>query len=1114
MSNTEPLLYLIGIGASAGGLEPMQTLLAQFGERLEYAAIIIAQHLGSQHKSSLLQLLSQHPSLRVINASHGQLLEPNTVYVTPQDREISVAYDRIRLKSAVSMPGPKPSIDGLFLSLAREKRGLAVAVVLSGSGSDGAAGIEAIHRSGGLTLVQQPDTAQFDGMPQAAIATGCVDRVLSPEQIGQEIWQLVKQPPARLSRNPALEEEEHKALKAVFQTLSQHSGTDFLNYKSSTLYRRLEKRLALLELESPDAYLTYLEAHPQELDNLFRTCIIGVTGFFRDPEAFKKLESSLEELLAEKGDEDPIRIWVPGCCTGEEAYTLAFILKRLLKERWQSCNLQVFASDLDQQAIDFARQGVYGASAVEGLPEDMLQLCFDSHGEKYEVKKEIRSQVLFTRHDLTSNPPFLKLDLISCRNLLIYFNPQLQKQLLPIFHYALNPNGILFLGKSESISEFSDLFETIDAESKIFRRKRGGHLRSMQFSAFRPQRQFPLELAQPRRKSESSIGDLVKETLFTSFEHPYVVINDSLDVQEISGDVRLYLGLGEGQINPNILRLVDEQLQLELMSVITRALREHCAIRGPICRFQFFGNPHYVRFSVKPMLGFDKGQDLFLVIFEAIDPTEPFSSISRSHPESGDVHKAELEHELATIKVQLQNYIEELETSNEDLQALNEELQSTNEELQSSNEELETSNEELQSTFEEVQMAYAELQSSNRLLEDSRRQLRETEAQIRALLDHSLQACLLLDRQGGIMIHNQEAERLLLRVSGQGLQLGQRFSECLRPDFREHFLAQLSRVLAGETVQGEFAVTSVAGAECWLAYHYTPIRESDIGLQGVSIALLDISERVQAQQRLRAQDSRFRALIENGYEGIALSDVHGLLSYVSPSVERMLGFPAAALIGHYLSEFVHADDLDAHRSLLAQLAAEQGQPLRCQWRQRHADGSWHWIEGVGINMSPVPAIGGVIFNFCDVSERRKQDEALRLSELRLRQIIDLIPAYVYARDREGRYLLANAMTARAFRRQVQEVEGRTLAELGAPLQFSPESLAADREVIDSSRIRILPAETLMLDQHRHQTLRTYKIPYITSDTGSQAALSVSLDIRELQSLEESQRLSDSHPERN
>ncbi|MEZ0371261.1 MAG: CheR family methyltransferase [Candidatus Sericytochromatia bacterium] len=1080
-------LHVIGIGASAGGLEAIRTVLAHLDQGLETAAIILAQHLSPHHSSKLTEILSHQDKIRVLEACHDQEIEANTLYVTPQDREITVIGNHIRLAKPTAGTGSIPSIDVLFHSLAQEKQELAVGVILSGHGSDGAAGMLAIHLAGGITLAQDPDSAQSASMPMAAIAGGCVDRILLPEQIGAALNGLVRAAP---EIEPA---SERQALQKVLLHLSTHSGIDFSNYKLPTLFRRFQKRLAQLDLPDAEAYLSWLETHPDEPEQLFKLMLIGVTRFFRDPEAFARLESLLAELVAAKAHKDPIRVWVPGCATGEEAYTLAFILCRLMQEKWHDCNLQIFASDLDEAAIAFARKGLYPASALEDLPADVISRCFVKQGDAYQVTADIRSRILFTRHDVAGNPPFLKLDLISCRNLLIYFNASLQKQLMPIFHYALNPNGCLFLGKSESIGEFGDLFEMIDSESKLFRRKQGNLLRTIRFSAFKPQRSLQIELPLVQKQGAPSLGTLVKETLFASFEYPYAVINDSLDVQEVCGDARLYLGVGEGQLTTHILRLIQAELQVELMAVISRTQRERVPLRSPICRFEFLGLTHYVRFSVKPLLFTTRGQDLYLVVFEPIDPAEQWLPKPAGESDSG-ADNAELRHELETVRIQLQNYIEELETSNEEHQTLNEELMSTNEELQSSNEELETSNEELHSTYEEVQAAYVELHATNQALEVTQSELKKAEANVWALLNNTLQAFVLADPFGNIVSFNQEAQGLFLRLSGKQLAPGLALASCFTAENQTFFLGELSQAFEAEFRSGEKLVQSYDGKPCWLAYNFTPVQAPDKSLQAVSISFLDISVRILAQEKLRAQDQRFKSMIENSFDGIVICDKYGLFIYVSPSIERMLGFETHEMIHHHSSEFIHPEDLGKMGQLFSRLVAGPEQASQIQWRQRHKDGAWRWLEGVGINSFELPEIGGTIINFRDITERRLHEEALRLSEARLRQVIDLIPAYIYARDSQNRCLLANVITARLFRLTPHDLEGRCFDDLQGKLPENSASLLADQEVRDQSVIRILPEISFDAGPNQIQYLRSFKIPYTASDSGNPATLTVAMDI--------------------
>lgn len=732
--------YIVAIGASAGGLEALQDFLSHLPEGLDNISIVIAQHVSPTHKSMLVQLLSRETNLEVAVAADGLTLEPNTVYITPPDKEISVLKGRIKLAKPASAIGPKPSVDVLFHSLADENAPYVTGIILSGTGTDGASGVQALKEAGGFIIVQEPHTAKYDGMPLAAIHTEAVDAVLSPDKMGNEIFDYISNPnEVRVQKE--LEKNEGSSLDRIFELLSKRTGTDFSNYKSATIGRRLQKRMAMLNISSIEEYLRVVEEKPKELDEMFQMILIGVTSFFRDEDSFLALEEQLREMIKEKSNDAPIRIWVPGCSTGEEPYSIAILLNQLLKGKSHEYNIQIFATDIDDKAISKARKGIYSKEALENVSKQTLDTYFEKKGENYELIKPIRSMVLFSKHDVTSNPPFLKLDLITCRNLLIYFGAGLQQQIIPIFHYALNPDGLLFLGKSETVGQFTDLFSTIDGKNKLFKRKRNKNINPIKFSAFRAQRQSVPETKSKKEKKDLSLTELVKETLFNSYEHPYVVVDDEYNIRETYGDVRLFLTLPSGAIHVNLLKMVNQELQIEVRSVISKSIRNRETVKSSIKKFELYDKNYFVRITAKPLLYTDQSEELFIVIFEKLD-IEGFVSTGVVETGSGftDGRIQELELELAATKEHLQTYIEEIETSNEELQSLNEELQSTNEELQSSNEELETTNEELQSTNEEVQIAYSELKSTHEELEEKEDLLKEKERNQKALLNNTLQA--------------------------------------------------------------------------------------------------------------------------------------------------------------------------------------------------------------------------------------------------------------------------------------------------------------------------------------------------------------------------------------
>lgn len=711
--NLPARLYVAAIGASAGGLEAISEFL-QHLPQLDKLAVIVAQHLSPTHKSHLVELLARETRFKVQEILSGMQLEAGVIYIIPPDSEATLNQLTLQLSPPASSIGPKPSANVLFQSLADQSDLHPIGIVLSGTGTDGAQGLAGIKAAGGWTFVQTPDSARYDGMPKAAIETSAPDYILPPTRMGEVIARLIKDPgllPVRASEDNLLDQSE--AYQELMLLLTLRKGTDFANYKPSTILRRLQKRRALLNIPDQESYLERVRQQPAELEELFANLLISVTGFFRDSEVFVALENTLRERLAHKAAGEVIRVWVPGCASGEEAYSIAILLHRLLGERLSEHPIQIFATDIDEQAIMTARRGIYPASSLAHLPPDLKTSYFnerESDNENvYELHKTIRSYVLFSRHDLTVNPPFLKLDLISCRNLLIYFGSNLQKIILPLFHYALNPEALLLLGKSENIGPFSDLFQSLDSRQKLFQRKGKSVIYPRPFKAFKPQQ--PVVMAPITSRDEWTLHELVRETLFSSFEEPYVVINEELEILQITGDVSSYLSLAQGRMTTHLLKLCRNELQVELRALIGHALRQHSAMTGPFRRWTMTGSDAHVllRIKVKPMLRRDQ-QKLLILVFETVDLSKEPLPLLREPQNLGDQQTAELEYELAVTREHLQTYISELE-------AANEELQVTNEELQSTIEELETTNEELQSTHEEMQFAYNELRMTHDILE-------------------------------------------------------------------------------------------------------------------------------------------------------------------------------------------------------------------------------------------------------------------------------------------------------------------------------------------------------------------------------------------------------------
>lgn len=900
---------IVAIGASAGGLEALQSFLSNFPD-IDDLSIIVAQHLSPTHKSRLSDLLSRETNLDVREAKDGDKLKEKRVYITPPDKQITVQNGLIVLTKALEEVGPKPSVSILFESLASYQPTQTIGVILSGTGSDGATGVKALKKAGGYILAQEPQTAKYDGMPLSAIQTGLVDSVTSPDNMGNEIKEFIETP-AIVKPDSSDDPENPDSLKSILGILSARTGTDFFHYKKATIGRRLDKRMAMVGVNSLEDYLKILERDKKEVDELFKIILIGVTSFYRDPKSFEILLKKIKEIIDKKEAGDKIRIWVPACSTGEEAYTYAIELHRMLGEDIVHYDIQIFATDIDEKAISFARKAIYSKDVLKNVDSAILEEYFQPVKKGLQLRKSVRSLVLFSKHDVLNNAPFLKLDLISCRNLLIYFDRTLQDEVIPIFHYALKPGAILFLGKSETVGHFSELFVTVNGTHKIYSRKSGKSLKQFSFSRFRSFNTTGNKNDQSAKPKEDelSTSDKVKETIYKTFDHPYVVIDESFTIQKVSGDLRLFLTLPSGDMQANLIKMVNKELQIEVRSICNKSIKNREVVRGSVKRFTLFGQEYFVRFTVKPLLYTSDDAELFIVVFESLDLEEFIDgNVVNSTIDFESARIQELEHELALTKEQLQSYIEELETSNEELQSLNEELQSANEELQSTNEELETSNEELQSTNEEVQIAYQELKSTTEELEKKELELKRKEADTRALLNNDLQAFLLIDKAYKILSYNTKARKIFENLSAKRFEVGSSFIDILPSSQVQKFIKNFEKPLNGEKYSYTEKIEGLDQIDRWYNISYDPVQVDESSVEGISIAVQDITELKKTTSKLNAAERLVNSVFDATTTGICITDKDGKFVDVNNKYCEIYGYTKEELIGNNFTMMVKKAD--------------------------------------------------------------------------------------------------------------------------------------------------------------------------------------------------------------
>jgi two-component system CheB/CheR fusion protein len=728
---------IVCIGGSAGSFQAMEAFFTHMPADAGIAFIIV-MHIDPNHIGNIAALIQKYTPMPVINVEDGVRVESDTVYVIPPNRDMGIHNRKLLLLTPSKPNGYRLPIDYFLQSLAEDQWNKAVAIILSGMGSDGETGVRMIKEKLGMAMVQDPDTAQFNSMPKSAITTNLVDYVLSPEEMPIKLIQYLNHPAhtEEINEQVKIENRDAKAIQKILMLLRSHNGHDFSQYKINTITRRIDRRLAFHQLPDYNHYINYLRENPHEIDVLFNELLIGVTKFFRDQHAFDALKEKLFVLLRNKKPDDPIRVWVAGCSTGEEAYSIAMILMEYfgtLTAKKQP-RAQIFATDLDMEAIEHARAGVYLSNIVADVAPDRIEKYFIKKEDHYVAKKELREMIVFAQHNLIKDAPFTRLDLLCCRNVMIYLNGDLQKKIIPIFHYALNPKGVMFMGPAETLGGFSDMFIPIDPKWKIFERKEGpgstGRMLDFPFNVNRPPVLFKVEEASKPLKKKS-LAEVFSKILLDNYTPASVLINEKGDILYINGKTGKFLELNPGEAVMNINQMVKEGLKYALSNAIHQARIQKTTVAVNDIKVK---DDDLVRLvSLKVSFLMDNAlQGLILVIFEDNGPVK--KNERRSKDAKSPVHNVlaeELEKELIYTKQQLHTTIEQMETSLEELKSTNEELQSTNEELQSTNEESLTTKEEMQSLNEElmtINMQYqAKAEELTQLNNDMKNMLDSTE---------------------------------------------------------------------------------------------------------------------------------------------------------------------------------------------------------------------------------------------------------------------------------------------------------------------------------------------------------------------------------------------------
>ena len=816
---TESNFPVVALGASAGGLEAFTQFLSGLTPKSGMAFIII-QHLDPSHPSSLAELLGRVSPIPIVEATEGVTIKPDHAYIIPPGKSLSIHNRILSIAGSQEHPGITHSINHFFISLAEDIKERAVGIILSGTGNDGMEGARALKTHDGLIIVQEPESAKYDGMPKSAIETGVADYILTPEAMPGVLKEYLNQSDYKRDKIRQALKKADVNIKNIFSLVKVRTGRDFSGYKISTITRRIEHQMAVNSIDTVGNYLKFLREKPTEIEALMKNFLIQVTSFFRDKEGFESLKQKIYQMLKTKPEGSQLRAWVPGCSTGEEAYSIAIIIMECIQESGLRYDVQVFGTDLDAEAIIIARASTYPASIAKDIDQKRLDEFFNKVDHSYQVKKNVRENVIFAVHDVVTDPPYSRMDVISMRNLLIYFDSELQKKVVPTLQYALNEKGLLFLGTSETIGEFTDLFTVLDTKYRIYQAK--GKKKGIPSNFLS---QSGPSLNNDVKKSNAVTQSGVKSEPFKLLEAlpPSVLVDYNHQILYTHGDTSKYLRMSEGRPSASLLNLVKPELESILATLLHEASQEQKEVATGSINFKYNDGVQHVKITVRPLSTLEG--DL-IITFE--DSPGLKRRKTKGKPEIEPPQK-ELESELQRTRDTLRGTIEELRSANEELRSSNEEYMSTNEELKSANEELETSREELQSVNEELTTLNSESQKKN---ED----LTVLNNDMLNLLNATGVATLFLDEKLRIRRFTPSATRLFKFIDSD---IGRPVEDISSP-LKDNILVKASHGVLDNLIPVEREVQTVDGK--WYSLRILPYRTLDNVIEGVVVSFVDISQ--------------------------------------------------------------------------------------------------------------------------------------------------------------------------------------------------------------------------------------------------------------------------------
>ena len=1030
MSATEALAappsHYVVIGASAGGLEAIDAFFKQMPCD-SGCAFIVVQHLSPDYKSLMAELLSKRTDMLVQRAEEGMLVEANRVYLIPPNHDMRIFHGKLLLTEQKREGNINLPIDIFLASLAEDQGDKAVAIILSGTGSDGTRGIRAIKERVGMVMVQSEESAGFDGMPRSAISTGLVDYVLPPEEMPEQLISYVRHPFAKKTESANARPSDEDSITRIYAMLRDKTGIDFTYYKPSTMIRRIERRMSINQILELRDYVQYMERYSPEVDTLHRDLLIGVTSFFRDPQAYRQLQESLLPEILSDDKRDTIRIWVAGCSTGEEAYSLAILCHEIMHQQGKLKEIKIFATDVDKVAIATAGTGIYPESISADVPPHLLNRYFHRRDNDYLIARHIREMVVFAQHNVIKDPPFTNIELVSCRNLLIYLQPILQQRVMELFNFSLNPHGLLFLGASESTGEMGEYFETLHNKWKLYRskgRKRRDALsdpaiafdatgKLVRHGGISPARGYRHHQQEEERIAERLIQGIAGQYLPVT-----MVINEHMELLHVVGDASGYLQFPTGRMQTDLGKLARKELAIPIATGVQKALKSRSEVNYNNIHLQEGSNEHAVDLRIQ-ILPASRTQDALLAVF--IEQRDQTLDTHANAIQSYDIGKVaeqrigDLEQELQFTRENLQATVEELETSNEELQATNEELLASNEELQSTNEELQSVNEELYTVNAEHQSKIAELLEVNNDMDN--------------LLYNIRVGTLFLDQNLEIRRYTHEIARFIRIIDKD---IGRPF------DHLSHDLVDvdLSSMVEAASLRHESFEQEVQDryGNSYLMRIY-PYKAGPDMFTGVLLTFVDINATRAMQDALLRSEERNKLAQQAANMGSWDWDIKTGALIWSDTVASLFGLAPEQFIGQHEAylNLVHPEDRQGlERELNLSLDNPQ-RPYEHKYRITWPDGQVRWLLDNGKVYSDAQGNANRMVGIIqDITHARLAEEALARSEHLFRSTLENLDMLALQVDSEGRVLFVNDFLLNLTGWRRDELLGQSWIELAIP----------------------------------------------------------------------------------